>query len=58
MTVMTIVVLATAFVTIGSQPAKAQAPAASVASPAAQIRTLKITVLSTMLVGEAAGLGE
>jgi len=31
---------------------------ASVASPAAQIRTLKITVLSTMLVGDLAGLGE
>jgi 7,8-dihydropterin-6-yl-methyl-4-(beta-D-ribofuranosyl)aminobenzene 5'-phosphate synthase len=57
-TVMAIAVLATAFVTIGSQPAKAQATAASIASPAAQIRTLKITVLSTMLVGEAAGLGE
>jgi 7,8-dihydropterin-6-yl-methyl-4-(beta-D-ribofuranosyl)aminobenzene 5'-phosphate synthase len=56
--VMAIAVLATAFVTIGSQPAKAQAPAASVARSAAQIRALKITVLSTMLVGDAAGLGE
>ena len=37
---------------------KAQAPAASVASSAAQIRALKITVLSTMLVGDTAGLGE
>jgi 7,8-dihydropterin-6-yl-methyl-4-(beta-D-ribofuranosyl)aminobenzene 5'-phosphate synthase len=32
--------------------------AASVASPAAQIRALKVTVLSTMLVGDAPGLGE
>src|SRR5262245_66497885 len=37
---------------------KAQTPAASVASSAAQIRALKITVLSTMLVGDIAGLGE
>jgi Metal-dependent hydrolases of the beta-lactamase superfamily II len=37
---------------------KAQTPAASVASSAAQIRALKITVLSTMLVGDTAGLGE
>lgn len=44
--------------TIGRQPAKAQAPAASVASQAAQIRALKITVLSTMLVGDYPGLGE
>lgn len=57
-TVMVVVFLATAFVTLGSQPAKAQASAASVASPTVQIRALKITVLSTMLVGEAAGLGE
>ncbi len=57
-TVMAVAVLATALVTLGSQPAMAQAPAASVASPAAQIRTLKITVLSTMLVGDTAGLGE
>jgi 7,8-dihydropterin-6-yl-methyl-4-(beta-D-ribofuranosyl)aminobenzene 5'-phosphate synthase len=37
---------------------KAQTPAASVAGSAAQIRALKITVLSTMLVGDIAGLGE
>jgi len=44
--------------TIGPRAAKAQAPAASVAQPAAQIHALKITVLSTMLVGDAPGLGE
>ena len=43
---------------IGPQPAKAQAPAASAANPAAQIRALKVTVLSTMLVGDSRGLGE
>jgi hypothetical protein len=43
---------------IGLDTAKAQAPAESVASSAKQIRTLKITVLSTMLVGDIAGLGE
>jgi 7,8-dihydropterin-6-yl-methyl-4-(beta-D-ribofuranosyl)aminobenzene 5'-phosphate synthase len=43
---------------IGLHPAKAQAPVESVASSAKQIRTLKITVLSTMLVGDIAGLGE
>ena len=43
---------------IGPKSAKAQAPATSVASSAAQIRALKITVLSTMLVGDTAGLGE
>src|SRR5215469_5660165 len=37
---------------------KAQTPAASVASSAPQIRALKIIVLSTMLVGDTAGLGE
>ena len=42
----------------GPTSAKAQAPAESVASSAAQIRALKITVLSTMLVGDIAGLGE
>jgi len=57
-TVLTVAVLATALVTIGSQPAKAQAQTVIVTSPVAQIRTLKITVLSTMLVGETAGLGE
>jgi 7,8-dihydropterin-6-yl-methyl-4-(beta-D-ribofuranosyl)aminobenzene 5'-phosphate synthase len=44
--------------TLGPRTAKAQAPAAGVAGPAAQIRALKITVLSTMLVGDAPGLGE
>ena len=44
--------------TFTRQPAKAQAAAESVARPAALIRTLKITVLSTMLVGDSAGLGE
>ena len=43
---------------IGLNPAKAQAPAESVAGSAKKIRTLKITVLSTMLVGDIAGLGE
>jgi 7,8-dihydropterin-6-yl-methyl-4-(beta-D-ribofuranosyl)aminobenzene 5'-phosphate synthase len=38
-------------------PAKAQTPSTSVAS-SAQIQALKITVLSTMLVGDIAGLGE
>jgi 7,8-dihydropterin-6-yl-methyl-4-(beta-D-ribofuranosyl)aminobenzene 5'-phosphate synthase len=57
-TVLTVAVLATALVTIGSQPAKAQAQTVIVTSPVAQIRTFKITVLSTMLVGETAGLGE
>jgi len=42
---------------IGLKSAKAQAPTTSVAS-SAQIRALKITVLSTMLVGDTAGLGE
>src|SRR6516164_1871986 len=42
----------------GSTLVKAQTPAASVASSAAQIRALKITVFSTMLVGETADLGE
>jgi 7,8-dihydropterin-6-yl-methyl-4-(beta-D-ribofuranosyl)aminobenzene 5'-phosphate synthase len=37
---------------------KAQAPAKSVVNSAAQIRSLKITVLSTMLVGDPVGLGE
>jgi len=55
---MAVAVLATAFVTIGSQPAIAQAAAVSVAQSTAQIRALKITVLSTMLVGDASGLGE
>ena len=57
-TVMAVAVLATVFVKIGPQSAKAQAPAASVAQSTAQIRALKITVLSTMLVGDASGLGE
>src|SRR5215813_9868179 len=42
----------------GPTSVKAQTSAASVASSAAQIRALKITVLSTMLVGDIAGLGE
>ncbi len=37
--------------------AKAQSPITKVAS-SAQIRALKITVLSTMLVGDTVGLGE
>jgi 7,8-dihydropterin-6-yl-methyl-4-(beta-D-ribofuranosyl)aminobenzene 5'-phosphate synthase len=44
--------------TIGPLTAKAQGPSASITSPAAQIHALKITVLSTMLVGERDGLGE
>ena len=43
---------------IGLKSATGQAPARSVAPSAAQIHTLKITVLSTMLVGDIAGLGE
>jgi 7,8-dihydropterin-6-yl-methyl-4-(beta-D-ribofuranosyl)aminobenzene 5'-phosphate synthase len=43
---------------IGPKSAKGQAPAESVANSPAQIRALKITVLSTMLVGETVGLGE
>src|SRR4029450_1599862 len=43
---------------IGTKSATDQAPATSVAPSAAQIHTLKITVLSTMLVGDTAGLGE
>jgi hypothetical protein len=43
---------------IGPKAAKGQAPAESVANSPAQIRALKITVLSTMLVGETVGLGE
>ena len=40
-------------------PAGAPAsPSVSADDPAAQVRSLKITVLSTMLVGETAGLGE
>jgi len=44
--------------TIGPLPAKAQAPTANIGSPAAQIHALKITLLSTMLVGQRDGLGE
>ncbi len=44
--------------TFGPRLAEAQVAAADVATPAAQIHALKITVLSTMLVGERAGLGE
>ena len=43
---------------IGPKSAKAQAPLTSVGNSAVQIRALKITVLSTMLVGDALGLGE
>ena len=43
---------------IGATSAKAQAPTTSVAHSVAQIRALKITVLSTMLVGDTVGLGE
>lgn len=43
---------------ITRQPAKAQAVTASAGSPVAQIHALKITVLSTMLVGDSTGLGE
>src|SRR6516165_9656451 len=42
----------------GPTVVKSQTPAESVASSAAQIRALKITVLSTMLVGDIEGLGE
>jgi len=43
---------------IGLRSAKAQTPAAGVANSTAQIRALKITLLSTMLVGDISGLGE
>jgi 7,8-dihydropterin-6-yl-methyl-4-(beta-D-ribofuranosyl)aminobenzene 5'-phosphate synthase len=43
---------------VGPTSAKAQAPAPSTAISTAQIRALKITVLSTMLVGDIEGLGE
>jgi 7,8-dihydropterin-6-yl-methyl-4-(beta-D-ribofuranosyl)aminobenzene 5'-phosphate synthase len=43
---------------VGPTSAKAQAPATSTSSSTAQIRALKITVLSTMLVGDIEGLGE
>ena len=49
---------ALAILAIGPKSAKGQAPATSVANSAAQIRALKITVLSTMLVGDTLGLGE
>jgi 7,8-dihydropterin-6-yl-methyl-4-(beta-D-ribofuranosyl)aminobenzene 5'-phosphate synthase len=51
-------VAAVAILAIGVKSAKSQAPATSVVNSAAQIRALKITVLSTMLVGETLGLGE
>jgi 7,8-dihydropterin-6-yl-methyl-4-(beta-D-ribofuranosyl)aminobenzene 5'-phosphate synthase len=47
-----------AILAIGPKSAKGQAPVTSVAKSAAQIRALKITVLSTMLVGDTLGLGE
>jgi len=46
-------VAALCILAIGPKSAKGQAPAESVASSPAQIRALKITVLSTMLVGDA-----
>jgi hypothetical protein len=51
-------VVALSIPAIGPKSAKAQAPLTSVGNSAAQIRALKITVLSTMLVGDALGLGE
>src|SRR5678816_4374619 len=51
-------VTAVAILAIGVRPAKSQAPATSVVNSAAPIRALKITVLSTMLVGDTLGLGE
>ena len=44
--------------TIGPQLAEAQAPTESPVEPTPQIRALKITLLSTMLVGSQIGLGE
>lgn len=52
------VITALSIPAIGSKSAKAQTPATSVANSTAQIRALKITVLSTMLVGDISGLGE
>ncbi len=49
---------ALAILAIAPKPAKSQPPATSAAKSAAQIRALKITVLSTMLVGDTLGLGE
>ena len=43
---------------VGPKPTKGQAPATSVGNSSAQIRALKVTVLSTMLVGDTTGLGE
>jgi 7,8-dihydropterin-6-yl-methyl-4-(beta-D-ribofuranosyl)aminobenzene 5'-phosphate synthase len=43
---------------IGPQLATAQVPSGSAADSAAQIRTLKITLLSTMLVADMTGMGE
>jgi hypothetical protein len=51
-------VTAVAILTIGVRPVKSQAPTTSVVNSAAPIRALKITVLSTMLVGDTLGLGE
>jgi hypothetical protein len=45
-------VAALCILAIGPKSAKGQAPAESVASSPPQIRALKITVLSTMLVGD------
>jgi 7,8-dihydropterin-6-yl-methyl-4-(beta-D-ribofuranosyl)aminobenzene 5'-phosphate synthase len=43
---------------VGAQPARAQSPTAIAAKPAAQLHDLKVTVLSTMLVGDLEGMGE
>lgn len=50
-------VAALSIATVGPQAVRAQAPATRVAGPA-QIHSLKVTLLSTMLVGDASGLGE
>jgi 7,8-dihydropterin-6-yl-methyl-4-(beta-D-ribofuranosyl)aminobenzene 5'-phosphate synthase len=43
---------------ISPRLSKAQSSTASAVDPARQIRTLKITILSTMLVGDTTGIGE
>jgi len=55
--VTTIALFVVAFLTAAPRVAKGQA-AEQVGTPPAQIRTLKITVLSTMLVGQLEGIGE
>ena len=54
----TIVFCVVAFFMAVPEVAKGQNPAEKVGASAAQIHTLKITVLSTMLVGDRAGTGE